>query len=128
MAELIHDLTRDVSLDDLSTILPYSAAELADFESLLQLPDGLDAFIEEQVEREAKDAPKVLSFVLDADVEAVERAGPKSKSTPQPPPPPPPPPPSPPPPSEGEAAAAAAKNRVAFLSSTRERREGCAVP
>ena len=74
MAELIHDLTRDVSLDDLSTILPYSAAELADFESLLQLPDGLDAFIEEQVEREAKDAPKVLSFVLDADAEVVERA------------------------------------------------------
>ena len=74
MAELIHDLTRDVSLDDLSTILPYSAAELADFESLLQLPDGLDAFIDEQIEREAKDAPKVLTFVVDADVEVVERA------------------------------------------------------
>ncbi len=65
MAELIHDLSRDTSLEDLSTILPYGEDELRDFEALLQLPDGLEAFVEEQAEREAKEAPKVVSFVVD---------------------------------------------------------------
>lgn len=72
LAELIHDLGRDTSFDDLATMLPYSEAELRDFDELLKLPDGLDAFIEEQAEREAKDAPKVLSFVVD-DAEPIER-------------------------------------------------------
>lgn len=65
MAELIHDLSRDISIDDLSTILPYGEDELRDFEALLQLPDGLDSYVEEQAEQAAKEAPKVLSFVVD---------------------------------------------------------------
>ena len=73
MAELIHDLTRETSVEDLATILPYDATALRDFEALLQLPDGLEAFIEEQAEREARDAPKVLSFVVD-DPLPIERA------------------------------------------------------
>lgn len=73
MAELIHDLSRDTSLDDLATMLPYSTAELRDFEELLKLPDGLDAWVEEQAEKEAREAPKVLSFVVD-DEAPIERA------------------------------------------------------
>lgn len=73
MAELIHDLSRDTSLEDLATILPYGEDELRDLEALLQLPDGLEAFVDEQVAREAEGAPKVLSFVVD-DVAVIEQA------------------------------------------------------
>lgn len=73
MAELIHDLSRDTSLEDLSTILPYSEAELADLDALLKVPDGLDAFIEDEVQRQGREAPVVLTFVV-ADAALVERA------------------------------------------------------
>ena len=73
MAALVHDLSRDTSLADLSTILPYEEAELRDFDELLKLPDGLEPFIEAQIEREAREAPKVLSFVID-DPAAIEQA------------------------------------------------------
>ena len=73
LAELVHDLGRDTSLDDLSTMLPYSTSELRDFEELLKLPDGLDAFIEDEAEKQAREAPKVLSFVVDEPA-AIERA------------------------------------------------------
>lgn len=73
MAELIHDLSRDTTLDDLATILPYDEGELRDLDELLKLPDGLEAFVAEQVEREKRDAPKVLSFVVD-DTGLIERA------------------------------------------------------
>lgn len=73
MAALVHDLSRDTSLEDLSTILPYSENELADFEELLRLPDGLAAFVEEQVEKEKREAPTVLTFVVER-AEPVEAA------------------------------------------------------
>lgn len=73
MAELIHDLSRDTSLEDLSTILPYSEAELADLDALMKVPDGLDAFIEAEVQRQGREAPVVLTFVV-ADAALVERA------------------------------------------------------
>ncbi len=73
LAELIHDLSRDTSLDDLSTLLPYTKNELLDLEELLKLPDGLAAWIEEEVEREKKEAPVVLTFVVE-DAEVIERA------------------------------------------------------
>jgi hypothetical protein len=73
MAELVHDLSRDTSLDDLSTLLPYSTAELKDFEELLKLPDGLMAWVEEEAKRQADAAPKVLSFVVD-DTTVIEQA------------------------------------------------------
>jgi len=73
MAEVVHDLSRESSLEDLATILPYAEDELRDLEALLQLPDGLEAFVEEQAEREAERAPKVLSFVID-DPARIEQA------------------------------------------------------
>jgi ParB-like chromosome segregation protein Spo0J len=73
MAALIHDLSRDTSIEDLSTILPYNEAELRDFEELLKLPDGLAAFVEEQIAKEKKDAPTVLTFVVER-AEPVEAA------------------------------------------------------
>lgn len=73
LAELIHDLSRDTSLEDLATMLPYAEAELTDLEELLKLPDGLPAFLDEEVEKEKAAAPTVLTFVVE-DAELVERA------------------------------------------------------
>ena len=42
LAELVHDLSRELSLDDLASQLPYDAAELEDLQELLKIPDGLD--------------------------------------------------------------------------------------
>ena len=73
MAALVHDLSRDTSLEDLSTLLPYSESELLDFEELLKLPDGLAAWVEEEIAREKKEAPTVLTFVVER-AEPVEAA------------------------------------------------------
>jgi ParB/RepB/Spo0J family partition protein len=73
LAELIHDLSKEVTLDDLETQLPYSTAELKDSLELLKLPDGLDAWLEEEAERQERERPVILSFVVD-DAEPVERA------------------------------------------------------
>ena len=73
LAELIHDLSKEVTLEDLETQLPYSTAELKDSLELLKLPDGLDAWLEEEAERQERERPVILSFVVD-DAESVERA------------------------------------------------------
>jgi len=72
LAELIHDLNRETSLEDLQTMLPYELPELKDSLELLKLPDGLAQMVAEQAEKEAKEAPTVLTFVVD-DAEVVER-------------------------------------------------------
>jgi len=73
LAELIHDLSKEVTLEDLETQLPYSTAELKDSLELLKLPDGLDAWLEEEAERQERERPVILSFVVE-DAEPVERA------------------------------------------------------
>ena len=64
LAELIHDLSKDTSLTDLETQLPYDLDELEDLTSLLQVPDGLDSLLAEEAERMERERPRVLSFAL----------------------------------------------------------------
>ncbi|KPJ59675.1 MAG: hypothetical protein AMJ46_09995 [Latescibacteria bacterium DG_63] len=73
LAELIHDLSKGVTLEDLETQLPYSTAELKDSLELLKLPDGLDAWLEEEAERQERERPVILSFVVE-DAEPIEKA------------------------------------------------------
>lgn len=65
LADLIHDLNKEISLPDLETLLPYSTAQLDDYLELLKLPEGLDAMLEEQAKAEEAEAPVVITFVLD---------------------------------------------------------------
>ncbi len=65
LAQLIHDLSREVSLDDLATQLPYSSAELTDVLEVLKVPDGLKAYLDGEVERAERERPQILSFVVD---------------------------------------------------------------
>jgi len=73
LANLVHDLSRDVTLEDLETQLPYSIDELKDSLELLKIPDGLEAYLAEEVARQEKLRPQILSFVVD-DAEIVEGA------------------------------------------------------
>jgi ParB-like chromosome segregation protein Spo0J len=70
---LVHDLSRDLSLDDLETQLPYTLDELKDSLELLKIPVGLDSFLQEEAARQARERPTMLTFVVD-DVDVVEDA------------------------------------------------------
>ena len=73
LANLVHDLSREATLEDLETQLPYSIDELKDSLELLKIPDGLEAFLADEVARQEKLRPQILSFVVD-DAEVVEAA------------------------------------------------------
>jgi ParB-like chromosome segregation protein Spo0J len=71
LAELIHDLSRELTLDDLASQLPYQVPELEDLLKLLQIPDGLEAQLEAEAERMERERVRVLSFAVSAEQEAV---------------------------------------------------------
>ncbi len=73
LANLIHDLSAELTLEDLESQLPYSVDELKDSLELLKIPDGLEAFLEEEAARAEAMRPQILSFVVD-DAETVEQA------------------------------------------------------
>jgi ParB/RepB/Spo0J family partition protein len=69
LASLIHDLSKERTLEDLERQLPYSIAELHDSLHLLKIPEGLDEFLRSEAERQARERPQILTFVVeDADV------------------------------------------------------------
>ncbi len=73
LANLIHDLSAELTLEDLETQLPYSVEELKDSLELLKIPDGLEAYLEEEAAKQERERPTILSFVVD-DAETVEAA------------------------------------------------------
>jgi ParB/RepB/Spo0J family partition protein len=73
LASLVHDLSKELTLEDLETQLPYSVSELKDSLELLKIPDGLEAFLDEEAAKLERERPTILSFVVE-DVETVEKA------------------------------------------------------
>ena len=73
LASLVHDLSKELTLEDLETQLPYSVSELKDSLELLKIPDGLEAFLEEEAAKLERERPTILSFVVE-DAETVEKA------------------------------------------------------
>jgi ParB-like chromosome segregation protein Spo0J len=73
LANLVHDLSKELVLEDLEKQLPYSIDELKDSLDLLKIPDGLDDFLRAEAQRQAKERPQILTFVVE-DAEVVERA------------------------------------------------------
>ena len=59
LASLIHDLSKERTLEDLERQLPYSIAELHDSLDLLKIPEGLDEFLRAESERQARERPQV---------------------------------------------------------------------
>jgi ParB/RepB/Spo0J family partition protein len=73
LANLVHDLSKELVLEDLEKQLPYSLDELKDSLDLLKIPDGLDDFLRAEAQRQARERPQILTFVVD-DAEVVEEA------------------------------------------------------
>ncbi len=73
LANLVHDLSKELVLEDLEKQLPYSVDELKDSLDLLRIPDGLNDFLRVEAERQAKERPQILTFVVE-DAELVESA------------------------------------------------------
>lgn len=73
LSELIHDLSQELTVEDLETQLPYSEAELKDALEIMKIPDGLEAYLDAEIEKAEREQPHILSFVVE-DVETVERA------------------------------------------------------
>ncbi len=65
LASLLHDLNKATALTDLETMLPFSKSQMEDSLELLKLPDGLEAYLEEQAAKEAAEAPVIVTIVLD---------------------------------------------------------------
>jgi len=72
-SELVHDLSQELTLEDLESQLPYSEAQLKDALELMKIPDGLEAYLDEEVAKAERERPHILSFVVE-DVETVEEA------------------------------------------------------
>lgn len=73
LSQLVHDLGQELTLEDLESQLPYSETELKDALELMKIPDGLAAYLDEEVEKAERERPHILSFVVE-DVETVEKA------------------------------------------------------
>ncbi len=71
LAELVHDLSREMSLDDLASQLPYDVPELEDLQDLLRIPDGLEAELAEEAERMERERPRILSFAVSPEQEGI---------------------------------------------------------
>jgi ParB/RepB/Spo0J family partition protein len=75
LAELVHDLSRELTMEDLESQLPYDTAELADLQDLLKIPEGLEAELAAEAERMERERPHILSFALSPEqAEIVEEA------------------------------------------------------
>jgi ParB family chromosome partitioning protein len=75
LAELVYDLSRELTLEDLESQLPYDLAQLEDLQDLLRIPDGLEAELAAEAERMERERPRILSFALSPEqAEVVEEA------------------------------------------------------
>lgn len=75
LAALIHDLNKEIKLEDLALRLPYEEPQLLDNLELLKLPEGFGEILEAQAKQEEAEMPSVVTFVLFKDpMETVEEA------------------------------------------------------
>lgn len=69
LANLIHDLNKTMTLEDLEAALPYEKVELRDSLALLKLPTDIDKMVEEQAKKERQAEPIFISATIYKDKE-----------------------------------------------------------
>ena len=75
LASLIHDLNREIKLEDLVKRLPYTEPQLMNDLELLKLPENYGSELEEQALKEEAELPSVISFVVyKRELEVIEDA------------------------------------------------------
>ncbi len=65
LSNLLHDLEQEMPMPDLEATLPFEQGEITDLLSLMQIPEGFADELEEEALKKDKDAPEVLTIVLD---------------------------------------------------------------
>lgn len=65
LSNLLHDLEQEMPMPDMEATLPFDQGEITDFLSLLQVPEGFADELEENAKRKDREAPEVLTVVLD---------------------------------------------------------------
>ena len=75
LASLIHDLSKEIKLEDLAKRLPYEEPQMMDALELLKLPEDFGKAIEEQAMKEEAELPALITFVVyKKQLEAIEQA------------------------------------------------------
>ncbi len=64
LANLLHDLNRETTLEDLEKLLPFAKAEMVDLLSILKLPEGLGARLEEEAKRQEEEMAVIVSIAM----------------------------------------------------------------
>jgi ParB/RepB/Spo0J family partition protein len=64
MANLIHDLNKTMTLEDLEAALPYDQPELKDSLALLKLPTDIEKVVEERAKKERESEPIFISAII----------------------------------------------------------------
>lgn len=71
-ANLLHELLREMSVDDLAGLLPESDRQIEDLHALLEFPaEDVAALLEQEAEKEEKVLPRVMTFVVTPEQEQV---------------------------------------------------------
>jgi ParB-like chromosome segregation protein Spo0J len=71
-AELIHELMGEMSLDDLAGLLPETDKQIEELHALLEFPaEEIALLLEEQAEAAEKVLPRLMTFVLTPEQEAI---------------------------------------------------------
>ena len=75
LASLIHELSKEIKLEDLAKRLPFEEPQMLDNLELLKLPEDFGKEVEEQAKEEAQELPLVISFVVyKKQAEIIEKA------------------------------------------------------
>lgn len=75
LAHLIHSLSKEIKLEDLTKRLPYGQSQLLDNLELLKLPDNFGKELENKAKQEEQELPSVISFVVyKKQTEVIEKA------------------------------------------------------
>ena len=65
LSKLLHDLGGDMPLLDIEATVPFDQGEITDYLALLQVPEGFADELEADAKRKDREAPEVLTVVLD---------------------------------------------------------------
>jgi len=65
LSNLLHDLDQEMPMPDIEATLPFDQGEITDFLSLMQVPEGFADELEADAKRKDREAPEVLTVVLD---------------------------------------------------------------
>jgi ParB/RepB/Spo0J family partition protein len=65
LSNLLHDLEQEMPMPDMEATLPFNKNEITDYLSLMQIPEGFADELEMEARQKDKEAPEVVTIVLD---------------------------------------------------------------